>query len=277
MKNSLIARSHNKVIKKQNWIHKTSLTNSEKLVEEYKWFRFVENKLKVPSVSLIKNGYKIEFLDGSNLGEVFWQLSRNIKDVIVSQYIDFFKQTMKFKRSNVKLSDLLVNKFNERIDVLADWQKARLIKEISYYKKHIKSIVTKYENADYFNIMHGDIFLGNTIWNGKTIGIIDPRGAQTEEDIFGNVFYDVIKLAHSLHGKYDQLIFKTKISKNEYEYTSELFFKEIKKIGVSKRDCLVGELGLFISMLPIHQDDKKRQENIITTAKRIYKELQWKK
>ena len=59
--------------------------------------------------------------------------------------------------------------------------------------------------------MHGDFCFSNILYDFKSqsIKVIDPRGLSgdgKEQSIYGDLRYDVAKLAHSVIGKYDFII-----------------------------------------------------------------------
>ena len=61
------------------------------------------------------------------------------------------------------------------------------------------------------SIMHGDFCFSNILYDFKSqsIKVIDPRGLSgdgKEQSIYGDLRYDVAKLAHSVIGKYDFII-----------------------------------------------------------------------
>lgn len=276
MINLLISRGHNKVEKVGDKIHKTSLSNFEKLFDEYEWYRKAkENGIKTLSVSKIENGYSMDFVKGDNLGEVFWSKPIEVKKRIIDKYVGYMLANLDSNKKNNLMTELLFDKFKERVEVIKDSQKILILDEIAFYRENIKNIIGK---VDKFScIMHGDLFFGNTIVDSNfDLHFIDPRGLSGKWGIYGNSFYEIIKLAHSVHGRYDILIFGTSEVK-DYQEINDFFFNSIKhNFGLSKKDILIGEMGLFISMLPIHSDDEERQLKIIDIIKKIYKELMWK-
>jgi len=140
-------------------------------------------------------------------------------------------------------------------------------------------------------IMHGDFCFSNILYNFKTqsIKVIDPRGVDLdgEETIYGDVRYDVAKLAHSVLGLYDYIIggcFTYKEISNynlEFEIQTEANVKEIQEhfkvqtFGEMTLDQLNTYpilVHLFLSMLPLHSDRPQRQKAMLANALKIYVE-----
>ena len=137
-------------------------------------------------------------------------------------------------------------------------------------------------------VMHGDFFFGNILFDftSERIKVIDPRGCFTPEfqGMVGDIRYDIAKLAHSVIGGYDNIIagrFSTlKIAENRYQHsvvktTSEISREHLFKTMVIKgHDFWNAEIQaitalLFLSMLPLHSDDKNRQEALMCTGLEI--------
>jgi hypothetical protein len=141
-------------------------------------------------------------------------------------------------------------------------------------------------------ISHGDFCLSNILFDSRIdrIKVIDPRGldADGRETVWGDINYDIAKLSHSILGLYDFIVsgaFDVGLVKNPGfdEYSLTIYIdnriKNIQKIFLNKK--FVNEVGaqevmpitmlLFISMLPLHKDDPKRQMAFLANAIRIYK------
>jgi hypothetical protein len=140
-------------------------------------------------------------------------------------------------------------------------------------------------------IMHGDLCFSNILYNFKTqsIKVIDPRGLDLDrkETIYGDVRYDVAKLAHSVLGLYDYIIGgcftyqETNRHTLEFEIQTEPHIAEIQQHFKSQvfGDMNLDQLNtypilvhLFLSMLPLHSDHPKRQKAMLANALKIYVE-----
>ena len=108
------------------------------------------------------------------------------------------------------------------------------IKNIEYYCNSIKSKIMYYlKDRTYYNLIHGDIHLGNIIIdNSNNIFFIDPKGYFGKTELFGIYEYDYAKLLFGISGYsvFDNMIIdKLNIENNniqidfikEYEFIFE--------------------------------------------------------
>tara|TARA_B100000242_G_C43044234_1_gene487284 strand:- start:1961 stop:2650 length:690 start_codon:yes stop_codon:yes gene_type:complete len=141
---------------------------------------------------------------------------------------------------------------------------------------------------------HGDFCLSNILYDSRInlIKLVDPRGHQKENnfrEIIKSQKYDLSKLAHSLLGYYD-LINVGEIKAESYQvnkncieincnYSVDLYHELIYKKAYSYefidgnplQDYLPSSVLLFLSMLPLHTDNKIKQITLLGNALRIYK------
>jgi len=149
----------------------------------------------------------------------------------------------------------------------------------------------KYPERKHLCIMHGDFCFSNILYNFKTqsIKVIDPRGLDLDgkETIYGDVRYDVAKLAHSVLGLYDYIIGGCFSYKETSRYTLEFEIQaepHIAQIQQHFKAQIFGDMNLdqlntypilvhlFLSMLPLHSDHPKRQKAMLANALKIYVE-----
>jgi len=143
---------------------------------------------------------------------------------------------------------------------------------------------------------HGDFCLSNILYDSRLsiIKLVDPLGHKEENnfnEMIKSQIYDLTKLAHSLLGFYD-LINVGEISAEKFSikenhisifcnYTVDVYHEIIYKKASSYKflkDCslkeyLPGTVLLFLSMLPLHSDDEKKQMTLLGNAIRIYESL----
>lgn len=164
---------------------------------------------------------------------------------------------------------------------------------IQYYslKKIIgilsKEIPAKLCNINRFTIIHGDLCFTNMLIddNYSFIKLIDPRGKFGKFDIYGDSRYDLAKLFHSVDGKYDFIIknmFELEYDENSniikfkintlqkdfdlYELIQTVFKKEI---GNQKSNIEFIESLLFLSMIPLHNENANHQMVMLGTGLQI--------
>ena len=141
-------------------------------------------------------------------------------------------------------------------------------------------------------VSHGDFCFSNILYDFRkqNIKVIDPRGLDFENNqlIYGDIRYDVAKLAHSVIGLYDHIIagYYELVENEPYNYNFKIYtnpiieniqgkFLETKFTGKSfeELDTFPILIHLFLSMLPLHADNENRQKALIMNALRLYKKL----
>ncbi|MEM6231168.1 capsular biosynthesis protein [Shewanella scandinavica] len=140
-------------------------------------------------------------------------------------------------------------------------------------------------------VMHGDFCFSNILYDFRAgkIKAIDPRGmtAEGKQTIFGDVRYDIAKLSHSILGLYDWIVagyFIVNIENNEinleigrefeHKETQQIFTSLIEKnFSLTVKNLYAMQIHLFLSMLPLHADDIKRQQALFANSFRLHKEL----
>ncbi len=157
--------------------------------------------------------------------------------------------------------------------------------------KILENVIPKFLlEAKSFSIIHGDFCFPNIMIddNFNFIKLIDPRGKFGDYDIYGDPRYEFAKLLHSIEGKYDFIIkdlFDLKITgENDFNLKildakntsnlSEIFFEvfdnDLKK---DIREIRLIEALLFLSMIPMHQENINRQIAMMCTGIKILNEL----
>jgi len=149
------------------------------------------------------------------------------------------------------------------------------------------------ENTDFYSkkdvsIIHGDLCFTNILYdlNGHTLKIIDPRGSFGKRGIYGDTKYDLAKLRHSTHGRYDFIINDLfNISEDGSVFNYEIFSSDWAN-GVSKSlDSRIEQMGydiktiqtieaiLFFTMIPLHSDKPLRQKMMGVRALELFREV----
>ena len=141
-------------------------------------------------------------------------------------------------------------------------------------------------------VWHGDFCFSNIFYDFRSQQpkVIDPRGRDFDgiETIYGDCRYDVAKLLHSVIGRYDAIIARRyDLTWNGAQaFDLEVFVTEdqaaveryVIDIGFGSYDDapwrLPMTISLFLSMLPLHFDDRQRQIALLANALRLY--VLWK-
>lgn len=297
----------NKVIKRSNNVLKL---NFEK--QWYKDFPD-SLKLHIPRYlgdanSPAQSGYAIEYLHLFPLSELYLHGNltihywKNIIDAILDMLISFEEHEIRvqtsqgqieyfvFTRSANRISEFL-NKVSLEMNTVISLN-GQQIGSLQSIVDHLFQILS--EKKDYkFSLWHGDLCFSNIFYdqNKRLPIIIDPRGSMNDIE-FSNVgpnIYDIAKLNHSITGLYDQILsdrffinysedlsridFKLpEISKNIQ--VQKYFLMQVeKRFGHDQRQITCWTCLLFLTLLPLHSEDKKRQVALFANGLRMYKNL----
>ena len=148
------------------------------------------------------------------------------------------------------------------------------------------------DKSEFVTLMHGDFCFSNILYDfkSKSVKVVDPRGVDNDgnQSIYGDLRYDVGKLAHSILGLYDFIIagmFRYS-ERSPYDITLEFDvtdgirltqekFKSLAFAGYSIDELSVYPvmIHLFLSMLPLHSDNVERQKAMLANALRLYAEI----
>lgn len=141
-------------------------------------------------------------------------------------------------------------------------------------------------------VLHGDLCFSNILFDTRSdqIKLIDPRGLnyKGEQRLYGDLRYDLAKLAHSVIGLYDYLIadafsiddglgldFALQIHADDnVEVIGTHFLDQRMLDGITPRQILPITVLLFLSMLPLHSDTPQRQRAMLANALRLYRLLE---
>ncbi len=292
-----------------------SSTNKDKIKSEYmfyylipdemkKWFVIPYNYTETDTTAsytmerLHMTDVAIRWVHGAIAIDEFEKLLKRI-----FYFIDSRKEKPISKEEYENVSNkLYINKLKQRIESLKNHEKyfyfeqyikvgtkyndidEIINKYILLYNKFVKSSTPEYKSV----IGHGDLCFSNMLYNKETatLKLIDTKGAQKEEDIWTNPYYDIAKLSHSICGKYDffnngmyeikmdlDLKFELTIDFDNSEYIN-IFKKYLKKSGYDYNMIRILESSLFLSMLPLHMDFPQKVFGFLLNAINILEEIE---
>lgn len=283
--NSLSLDSSNVLIKKSTY---------DKIKAEIEWFR--QNKDNdfgrlVPRFYDYGNDamqYGIEYYDYLTLMEYFCYYPLNeysikvIFSKLFKKMVYIYNSTKKvIPEFNTYTRNILITKTNYRVN---DWDRKDLlnmdrvmINDKEYLGifpclEKLNSCIEKIcnESENFVSVIHGDPAFSNILFSPRTqiFRFIDPRGNFDIDTIYGDTRYDIAKLRHCYHGRYDEIIndmFNIVEDDKAIKYS---FFKnvdftiydEIVESYYDIDDIELIEGLLFISMLPLHSDYPERQK-----------------
>lgn len=285
------------VDKTRGTISKTS-AKKQKILDEINWYQKLPKELSViaPRVIDVKQDndkitLEMEMYGYSNLAELFLYGQNLLEDwiVILKSLFNLHKQMENYTQEpNPKEQEAIyINKTLDRINTLKKDtffenllnQEKITINNLEYNNyasfkdnliEKIKTIINNKPNS----IVHGDFCFSNILFDPMhfTFRLIDPRGRFLEQSIYGDARYDIAKLRHSVVGHYDYIIGGLyKLTQNENEYNLEIFSSKFSRELANSFDKMILENGfnleeikliealLFLTMIPYHSDDKKRQ------------------
>lgn len=136
---------------------------------------------------------------------------------------------------------------------------------------------------------HGDFHFANIFFDfrARRIRCIDPRGMLSDGQVthFGDARYDLAKLTHSVIGLYDHLV-AGRFDLRQGDYSLHLDFELSPTVRQVQADFLKQRVGdqavasasnlaltalLFLSMAPLHMEDRRRQYGMLANAFRLWR------
>lgn len=303
-------RAFNELQINSRWVEKSS-HKEDKIAAEANWFASLPSSLREFTPQFLgsksdngKISYKLEYLHLTALNElfVFSELPNNTWQQILVQCITFLKACRKQKktketRSN-ELCELFERKTRQRLQLFCEERGYSLEKQWSYQGFSISlndlietSTLHLPDDNKCHSILHGDFCFSNILYDFRACKIktIDPRGITVDGELtlYGDFFYDIAKLSHSIIGLYDWIIagyYEVNIEGNtisfEIDHSSKYeglqrFFIELMydEFSLTIENILAMQIQLFLSMLPLHSDDNNRQDALFANAFRLFKIL----
>jgi hypothetical protein len=141
------------------------------------------------------------------------------------------------------------------------------------------------------SFLHGDFCFSNILFDFRAgrVKTIDPRGTDAlgRPSRFGDLRYDLGKLAHSVLGLYDFIVAGFYLLQAEGQDLAFRVLSErclpVQRLFIHTQfagrppaqwQCHPAMVLLFLSMLPLHADDPRRQQALMANGIRLY--LEWK-
>lgn len=300
--------------KNKNILTKNS-NEKEKLINEIKWFltlptelQWITPRIYFYSLDWEKPSVSMEYYSYPTLHHLYLYGNHNLDkwEQIFNKlfYIhkELTKYTLKLEEKRIKeaLNKIYIEKTIKRLEELKED-----INFLSYFendffinKKRIKSLNKLKEillnlveelginKAKEINIIHGDYFFANILYEpiADIVKLIDPRGDFGGYGIYGDKYYDLAKLSHSVDGMYDFIVedlFGLEEDLNGFNY--KIFYSEnhlkIKELFysyfVDKERIKIKFIQalLFLSMIPLHKDKPRRQKVMLGVGIRLLYEI----
>ncbi|GAD80468.1 hypothetical protein [Vibrio ezurae] len=304
-------RAFNKLTITSKWVEKSS-TKDAKIAAEANWFAKLPYELRgnIPQYlgSKFEDGktsYRLEYLHLTALNElfVFSKLPCHIWTQILTSCVEFLSLCKEIKAPNNdsgnSLEQLFTDKTKQRLEEYCRVQNITLDQKWHINHSAPLSINDLLEEShkhlplqeEQDSVLHGDFCFSNILYDFRAgkVKAIDPRGItpSDEQSLFGDIRYDLAKLSHSILGLYDWIIagyYMVKIEgqhihfdiaeEKQHKETQRSFIELItKKFNVTAHNLYAMQIQLFLSMLPLHADDKKRQQALFANAFRLHQIL----
>lgn len=301
-------RSFNNLEITPRWIRKSS-SKTNKIAAEANWFEQLPAPLRIflpqylgSAIEKNSASYQLEYLHYTALNElfVFSRLPELVWRKILDNCLFFIEECQRYeapKGANaVDLNALFQEKTTERLTqycqaITCDMDTKWIFnKDLNASFNDLLRCSNKFlpsaKNAN--SAVHGDFCFSNILYDFRTDNVktIDPRGVDLngEFTIYGDTRYDIAKLSHSILGLYDWIIagyYEVEINQQEIQFLldvpnsikgiQQLFLSLIKdKFQLSSKALYAMQIQLFLSMLPLHSDDVKRQQALMANAFRLY-------
>lgn len=303
-------------IDKESGILKKKSDDKEKFINEIKWYLKLPDNLqyltpRIFNYSLnFENPYvEMEYYPYNTLHEMFvygeysintWKkiLKRLLK---INTIFTNYKISLTPDKVEKALGDVYINKTKARLNSLRSDNNFK-----NYFTDNIKINGVRYESLDFyidmidvtlkkldlgsisnFNIIHGDFFFANILYDTRCniVKLIDPRGSFSHYGIYGDNYYELAKLSHSLDGKYDFIIedlftieekegseIKFSIhSSPKHDLIKNIFYGLLDIKDINRVKFIQGLL--FLSMIPLHKDSILRQKVMLATGVMLVDEI----
>lgn len=307
------ARYFNHLISETDIVTKSS-TNIEKLRAEYQFWHLLPDEMKIWFVmpfDFREDGkyasYRMERLYLPNLAVkyVHGAMDDEEFEAFLQRYFRFLHVRTRRPVSQTaylaRAEKLYLQKTRMRLDALKENPQfapvAELIRCSSKYRdideayERFQAVYQEIESTcklEYYEVIgHGDACLSNILFDraSKTLKLIDPKGALTEDELWTDPYYDLCKLSHSIIGRYDffnsgsyeltldeamQLHLELPFDHSRY---TEALRKHLKLNGWDERMMRIGEAALFLSMLPLHMDNPRKVLGFFLNAMGIIDDL----
>lgn len=301
-------RVFNELVITTHWVEKSSEKNN-KILAEANWFSQLPSLMRGYTPQFLgkkksntKFSYRLEYLHLTALNELFvfaelpdiaWQ---QILTKSVNFILDCQKHISPANHIGNSLTDLFSVKTATRLGEYCDRRDIDPQKKWSFNGEVPISLNEIVECSEIHlpkpdgksNLLHGDFCFSNILYDFRSdrIKTIDPRGLNQEGvfTIYGDSRYDIAKLSHSILGLYDWIIagyckvefigdkIEFDIAGLHKHFNNQQFFIQLieSTFKLKAVNLYAMQIQLFLSMLPLHDDDSERQEALLANAFRLY-------
>lgn len=252
--------------------------NTTKIESEYNFYYLLPDQVKmyfIQPFNLVKEdksaSYEMEKIHILNSAQLLisGQISKDSFFALVSKISEFQAKAGLAKATKEQVMAqakyLVIDKTVARLNGFGyDAQIDRLKKAFDKYSLE----------RDTWNLAlsHGDLCFSNILWVEEIamIKLIDPRGANSVEDLFLDEYYDMAKLAHSIFSGYETIVYG---AGEVPDFAKEVLTAYLNFRGISLPLLKVYEAALFLSMIPLHSESIAKVTAFKDTAEKILEDL----
>jgi dTDP-glucose pyrophosphorylase len=285
---------------------------NDKLHDELDWFLALPDELKVLTPRIVshrKDDGQLqivqEYYGYPTLAElyVYGELHPDTWASILRRVLAIHREFKKHKGmlESKHIEAVYIDKTCERLQSLMNdkiWQALFDAKTITFNGRtlrgwkliqgDIKSMAQKLAHNAQVSVVHGDYCFSNILYDlgNQIVRLIDPRGSFGVKGIYGDPRYDIAKLRHSICESYDYIVtdmfelqerdgqYETRIYHNGLpQVLGALFDQAVTEIGYELNEIRLIEGLLFLSMLPLHKDQLRRQKMMFLTSLSLLNEV----
>lgn len=307
-------RAFNSLTATKRWVTKSS-SDQHKIEAEASWYENLPRDLAFYTPRYLGRevdpagnvSYKMEYLYLSTLSElyVFGDLPTYVWGYVLGKCGEFLTIAKEFKADGavpLATQNGYLEKTLGRLETFGRAHNLSIDAPTTYGLKKLPSLRRIAEicasaipdaTPGDMSIWHGDFCFSNIFYDFRAhqVRTIDPRGRSVEGDIsiYGDLRYDISKLAHCLIGRYDfivpgffklsrpnELSFQLTLPQSRMLTEIEDEFARMRIGGYNAGDpwVLAMTITLFLSMLPLHDDDPRRQFGLLANALRLFVKLE---
>lgn len=259
------------------------------------WGSYKLEKLNIPDVSIqwVHNSFT-EYEFKILLEKLFLFVGMRATKPVAEQSQTEVTEKFYVKKVQDRLNDLKkLPEYAPIADIIRNSTRFNSIDDIfNWYKKVFDTIIKKKNYKPALALSHGDLCFSNMLYDKRIsmLKLIDPRGAESQDGLFFDSYYDVCKLSHSVLGDYDLInnglfeltydnALKVKLhldTLHNKEALQQIFKGFLEKQGFDYELVRLFEASLFISMLPLHIDNPKKVLGFVLNSIKILEHLSQK-
>jgi hypothetical protein len=260
-------------------VRKTS-EDPSRMEAEAAWYETLppDVRLHTPHyLGRIAGGYELEYLYLSPLSDlfVFGRLPRYAWERIFhacAEFLDTGRRHPAPPATSLSSRKLYLDKTLSRLDLLpSDFEPHRL----ADVARETAATIPEASAGD-LCLVHGDFCLSNIFYDFRsgTVRVVDPRGRDGNErpSLWGDIRYDIAKLHHSVIGGYDHILAGRPMDRETDEVRTAFLAQTFAGHSAGERTIAAIAILLFLSMLPLHAEDHKRQKRLLDAALRLHAE-----